>query len=67
MTELQKQAIIDNLSERLISRKFLAWLTATGLMLAGTGLTSSDYVTITAVYIGSQGVIDAVCKLRGIK
>ena len=67
MTEKQKQALIDGLTEKLISRKFLAWLTATGLMLAGAGLTSSDYVTITAVYIGSQGVIDAVARLRGLK
>jgi hypothetical protein len=32
MTEQQKEAIIDRLSERLISRKFLAWITATALI-----------------------------------
>ena len=67
MTEQQKQALIDGLTEKLISRKLLAWLTATGLMLAGTGLTSSDWVIITTTYIGTQAVVDAVCKLRGIK
>jgi len=67
MTEKQKQALIDNLSERLISRKFLAWLTATGLMVFGTSLTSGDWVTITGVYIGSQGVIDAITQLKGNK
>ena len=65
MSEEKKQALIDNLSERLISRKFLAWLTATGLMVFGTSLTSGDWVTITGVYIGSQGVIDAITQLRG--
>jgi len=27
-------------------------------------LTSSDWVTIAAVYIGTQGAIDAIVKLR---
>jgi len=67
MSKEQKQALIDNLSERLISRKFLAWLTATGLMVFGTSLTSGDWVTITGVYIGSQGVIDAITQLKGNK
>ncbi len=60
------KATIDKFTEKLISRKFLAWITATGL-LAFAGLTSSDWVTITCVYVGGQTVVDAVCKLRGIK
>lgn len=68
MSEEQKIAIIDKFTEKLISRKMLAWLTCTGFMIGSTSmLTSSDYVTITAIYIGSQAVVDAVAKLRGIK
>ena len=33
-----------------------------GLFLGA--LTSEDFVTISTVYIGTQGVIDAVSKLR---
>ncbi len=32
-------------------------------LFSGT-LTSTDFVTIATVYIGTQGVIDAVSKLR---
>ena len=64
MSEEVKTAIIDGFIEKLISRKFLAWITATGL-LAFADLSSSDYVTITAIYIGGQAVVDAVAKLRG--
>jgi len=58
------QNIIDKLVEKLISRKLLAWLTATAL-LAFSDLQSGDWVTITTVYIGGQTVIDAVAKLKG--
>jgi hypothetical protein len=66
MSEETKTAIIDKFSEKLISRKLLAWLTAT-LLLAFAGLTSADWVTVTCIYIGGQTVVDAVAKLRGIK
>ena len=65
MSEEQKSAIIDKFVERFISRKFLSWITCTGFMMGSTSmLTSSDYVTITAIYIGSQAVVDAVAQLR---
>ena len=66
MSEDQKQALIDRFTEKLISRKFLVWLTCTGFMAGSTSmLTSSDYVTICAIFIGSQAVVDAVAKLKG--
>ena len=49
----------------MISRKFLVWLTATGL-LAFSDLASSDWVIISAIYIGGQTVIDGIAKLKGI-
>jgi len=64
MSEEQKSAVVDAFLERVLSRKLLAWVTATGL-LAFAGLSSGDWVTITVVYIGGQTVVDAVAKLRG--
>ena len=63
--EAQSQSAIDRLVEKAISRKFLAWLTATGLLAFSGNLTSEDWVTVTAIYIGGQTVVDAVAKLRG--
>ena len=59
----EQRAILDSIVEKAISRKFLAWITATGL-LAFADLTSSDWVTITAIFIGSQAVVDSVATLR---
>jgi len=58
--------IIDKGLDKLVSRKLLAWATATSLLLF-SDLTSSDWVLITCVYIGGQTVIDAVAKLKGHK
>jgi hypothetical protein len=58
--------IMDRGLEKLVSRKLLAWATATGLLLFAD-LTSSDWVIITCVYIGGQTVVDTVARLRGVK
>jgi len=58
--------IVDKGLQKLISRKLLAWATATCLLLF-SDLASSDWVIITCVYIGGQTVIDAVAKLKGYK
>jgi|TARA_S200002703_G_scaffold83072_1_gene71544 hypothetical protein len=58
-----EKGFLDRVVEKAISRKFLAWITATGL-LAFADLTSTDWVTITAIFIGSQAAVDAVAKLR---
>lgn len=55
---------LDKLLDKLVSRKLLVWLTATGL-LAFSDLSSSDWVLISAIYIGSQSVVDIVGKFRG--
>ena len=57
--------IIDRGLDKLVSRKLLAWGTATALLLFAD-LASSDWVIITTVYIGGQTVIDAVTKLKGL-
>jgi|TARA_R110000744_G_scaffold7193_7_gene24692 hypothetical protein len=57
------KAKLDALLDKKISKKLSVFITATILVALGQ-LTSSDWVTIATVYIGTQGVIDAVSKLR---
>ena len=56
---------LDRLVEKMISRKFMVWLTATGL-LAFAGLESGDWVMISAIYIGGQAVIDGIATMKGV-
>ena len=55
---------LDKSLEKAVSRKLLVWITATGLAYGGY-LTSGDWVTISALYLGGQAVIDAVVELKG--
>jgi uncharacterized membrane protein len=64
MSEKEERGVIDKLVEKAISRKFLAWITATAILVLTAGLTSSDWVTITAIYIGGQTVIDVITSVR---
>ena len=58
-------AKIDRLVEKMISRKFMVWLTATGLMLSErTPLDSSDWVAISLAYIGLEGLADIATRWR---
>tara|TARA_R110000772_G_scaffold77311_2_gene166598 strand:+ start:882 stop:1070 length:189 start_codon:yes stop_codon:yes gene_type:complete len=54
---------IDTFLGRYSSRKLMVFAIATLLTLFGD-VTSSDWVTISAIYIGGQTVIDAVAKIR---
>jgi len=58
--------IIDKGLNKLISRKLMAWGTATCLLMFAD-LASSDWVIITCVYIGGQTVVDTVARLRGLE
>jgi hypothetical protein len=57
------KAFLDRFTERFISRKFLAWLTATGLATHGV-LTSEDWVAVTTIYIGSQALVDLATQWK---
>jgi|TARA_R110000824_G_scaffold50533_7_gene141073 hypothetical protein len=57
------KAYLDTLTEKVISRKFLAWLTATGLAAYGT-LASEDWVAVTVMYIGSQALVDLATQWK---
>jgi hypothetical protein len=49
--------LIDGVVGKIMSRKLLAWGTATVLALQGA-LNSADWVAVTLVYIGSQAAVD---------
>ena len=55
---------IDKILNNRISKNLFVFAVATGLIAFGQ-LTSSDWVIIATVYIGTQGAIDAVAKLKG--
>jgi hypothetical protein len=57
------RARIDKILNRYVSRKLMVFIVASFGLFSGT-LISSDWVTIAAVYIGTQGAIDAIAKLR---
>jgi len=49
--------MLDTVQKKLVSRKLMVWLTATGLMF-NSNLASGDWVAISLAYIGIQGVAD---------
>ena len=55
------KAFMDKHVERFISRKFLAWVTATGLCAYGV-VTSDNWTAITLAYIGTQALRDMAVK-----
>jgi len=57
------KAFADRYIERFISRKFLAWLAATGLCAYGT-VTSDNWTAVTLAYIGSQALVDLAVKWK---
>tara|TARA_R110000772_G_scaffold262767_1_gene381985 strand:+ start:1593 stop:1775 length:183 start_codon:yes stop_codon:yes gene_type:complete len=54
---------IDQILNRYVSRKLMVFVVASFGLFSGT-LTSYDWVIIAGVYIGTQGVIDAIAKLK---
>ena len=56
---------LDKLLTKLVSRKLMVWLTATGLMLTETlPLQSGDWVAISLAYIGIQGLADIATQWK---
>lgn len=58
-----KNSRLDSIMEKLISRKLLVFLTATGLMSSSL-LDSETWGMIAIVYIGSQAAVDAMKIFR---
>ena len=57
--------LLDKGLNKIISLKLLAWVTAC-LLLGFADLASEDWTMITVVYIGTQGVVDMVARLKGV-
>ena len=58
-----KKEKIDQLLNKVISRKLMVFIVACGGLFSGT-LTSSDWVIIATAYIGIQGFADIVERLK---
>ena len=54
-----QNGLLDKVLQKLISRKLLTFLTATGLML-WSDLASETWGMIAMVYIGTQGAVDVM-------
>ena len=59
----QMKAFTDKYIEKFISRKFLAWVTATLLCAYGV-VTSDNWTAITLAYIGTQALVDMAVKWK---
>ncbi len=57
------RAFLDRMTEKVISRKFLAWVTATVLALHQV-VESSDWVAVTVMYIGSEALVDLAARWK---
>ena len=56
---------LDKALNKLMSRKLMVWLTATGFMLLDVvPLSSSDWVAISLAYIGIEGLADIATRWR---
>ena len=58
------KAFADRHLERFVSKKLLVWLTTTGLLLADK-VDSEQWVIIASAYVGTQGFVDVVGRLKG--
>lgn len=61
--KVKAMALLDRNIEQFVSRKFLAWVTATGMCVAGS-VSSDDWVAVTMAYIGTQALVDAAVKWK---
>ena len=57
--------VLDKALSKLMSRKLMVWLTATGFMLLDVvPLESSDWVAISLAYIGLEGLADIATRWK---
>ena len=56
--------VLDNVLNKLLSRKLMVWATATLFMLTDSGLQSSDWVAISLAYIGLEGLADIATRWK---
>jgi hypothetical protein len=56
---------VDKFIGKVVSRKLLVFLTGSVFFVAGLGLTAEDWMHLAMIYIGTQGLVDAVISARG--
>jgi hypothetical protein len=62
---MRMRQALDKTLNKLMSRKLMVWLTATGFMLMDVvPLASEDWVAISLAYIGIQGLADIASQWR---
>ncbi|OUW75287.1 MAG: hypothetical protein CBD74_14795 [Saprospirales bacterium TMED214] len=59
-----QKGMLDHVQEKVVSRKLLVFITATGLMWFG--LDPDTWAMIAAMYIGGQSVIDVAKVWKGM-
>ena len=57
------KAKIDTTLKKYVSRKLMVFVVASIGLFSAT-LSSTDWVIVAGIYIGTQGAIDAIAKLR---
>jgi len=55
--------LVDILSEKILSRKLMVWIVATGFLGFGK-ITPDEWMSISLGYIGIQGVADLATKWK---
>ena len=62
-TDGSRLGVIDLLTEKIMSRKLLVWVTATA-MLMSSNITPDEWTAITLGYVGVEGFGDLAAKWR---
>lgn len=55
--------VVDLITEKIMSRKLLVWVTAT-VLLATSHITPDEWTAITLGYVGVEGFADMAVKWR---
>lgn len=63
LEKIKKIGILDKITERIVSRKFLVWIVATVALFVGP-LESQHFVAISLVFLGVQGLADIAATWR---
>ena len=62
---MSMRQILDKTLNKLMSRKLMVWLTATGFMLLDVvPLASEDWVAISLAYISLEGLADIATRWK---
>ena len=59
----QRRGLVDIVSEKLVSRKLLVWITGTVLLCVGK-VTPEEWTAVTLGYVGIEGFADMVVKYK---